>query len=373
MSGMYQAVVQQVLNVMIIIMASFLILFTLLLIVLHFITNAVNKRMQQIRQQILRLISPDAQIEYMKGQIYEVINGDTEKITLRKIRGIRSQRGIQVLEMISHIVEGLQRTLLLQVVQEDWFSSYLKKVVTGRNQSAALLAGKLIAQLGITNYGDDIENNLRRWPGSPSVQEICFLVFFMQGAGERLVRILSDPEFDLVLSFRTLQELFSYFPGNRSELYRSLLTCAQDQYVKRACIRGIGMEGYTDMCEMIVPYLSSQNQNIQIETIRTFGRLKYTPVFAQIVTMTQNDKWEVRCAAVDTCAQLDPQHCYDPILKCVCDKEWWVRFHAAEVLVTLPCREKLLDDVQASNDRYAYEMIQYMIERETILKGGIVA
>ena len=56
MSGMYQAVVQQVLNVMIIIMASFLILFTLLLIVLHFITNAVNKRMQQIRQQILRLI-----------------------------------------------------------------------------------------------------------------------------------------------------------------------------------------------------------------------------------------------------------------------------------------------------------------------------
>lgn len=101
------------------------------------------------------------------------------------------------------------------------------------------------------------------------------------------------------------------------------------------------------MCEMIVPYLSSQNQNIQIETIRTFGRLKYTPVFAQIVTMTQNDKWEVRCAAVDTCAQLDPQHCYDPILKCVCDKEWWVRFHAAEVLVTLPCREKLLDDVQA--------------------------
>lgn len=370
---MYQVIVQQIVNAMIIVMASILIVFTLLLLLLHFVTNAEHKRMQRIRQQILRLISPEVKIEYLKGQIYEIINGNAQKVTLRKIRGIRSQRGIQVLEIISRTVTEAQRELLLQAVGEEWFNSYLKKKVTGRNQDAALLASKLIAQLHVSGYLDKVEENLRRWPNSSSVQEISFFVLFMQGKQERLVRILSDSEFHLVLSFRTLQELFSCFPGDRTGLYRSLLTSAQDQYIKRACIHGIGLDGCTDLCDIAVPYLSSQNMNIQLETIRTLGKLNYASVSPQIVKLTQHNKWEVRCAAVDSLAQLDREHCYDAIFKCLCDKEWWVRFHAAEILVTLPCREKLLNDVQASADRYAAEMIQYMIERDAILKGGDAA
>ena len=82
-------------------------------------------------------------------------------------------------------------------------------------------------------------------------------------------------------------------------------------------------------------------------------------------------QWEIRCAAVDALAVLDSKGCYKAILPCLCDPVWWVRFHAAEALALLPCRERLLEDVRKSGDRYAREMLQYIIERNLILMGGV--
>lgn len=358
---------------MITVMAVILILFTLALIVLHFLTNAENKSVQRIREQILRLISPNTKMEFLRGQVYEIIDGNAERVTLRGVHGIRTQRGIQVLEMISRVVEGKQKGILLQAINEDWFSRCLYKKLTGKNRDAALISTKLIAQLGAKGYIGEIEDNLMRWPERADVQEICLLAMFMQGQEYRLAVVFSEPWFNLVLSFRTLQELISCFPDDRSGLYSSLLKYAPDKYVKRACIRGIGIDGYSDMCKLLVPYLSAEDQNIKLEAIRTLGRLGYTPVSDRIAALTRHERWEVRCAAVDAIAAIDRQNCYDTVFSCVCDSEWWVRFHAAEILVALPCRERLLADIEASDDRYAREIVRYMIERESILKKGSIA
>ena len=234
-----------------------------------------------------------------------------------------------------------------------------------------LLITKLIGQLQIPGYTSDIEKNFMRWTKDAMVQEIGLLTLFMLGQRDQVIRLLSDPQFRILLSFRTLHELFLHYHGDCAEFYKMLFPKAQDQYVRRACIRGIKDNNCKELCEMILPELSSPHMNVRLEAMRTLGRLGYTPAAGTIRELTRHEAWEVRCAAVDALASLDCEGCYDTILQCLYDRVWWVRFHAAEALAALPCRDTLLSDVRTSGDRYAQEMLQYVIERDGILAGGV--
>ena len=370
---MYQQVVQQIVDGMILVMASILIAFTLLLIVLHFITNTTQERMQRIRQQILRLISSSEQIEYMKGQIYRAINSPAEQMTLQGIRGIRSRRGIQVLELVSRELDDRQTAVLRSAVSTDWYADFLQKTIDGRDKEAALLVVKLVGQLRISGYTASIEQNFKRWPKDAAVQEIGLLTLFIQGEGELLSELLSDPQFTVILSFRSLHELFLHYSGDPSGLYRELLSRAHDQYVRRACIRGIGDSGCTAFGEVLLPELASASMNVLLETIRTMGKLGYAPAIDAIRGLVRHEAWEVRCAAVDALVLLDKDGCCDAVLPCLYDKVWWVRFHAAEALAALPERDTVLAVVRAGTDRYAREMLEYVVERDEILEGSLAA
>ncbi len=365
----FQQVVQQIVDGMIIVMGGFLILFTLALVIFHFLTNAKQERMQRIKQQVLRLISTNAQIEYLRGKIYHVINS-TECVSLQGIRGIRSQRGVQVLEMVSRELSSQQADTLRAAVSSDWYSTYLQKRIGSRSIDAALLATKLIGQLQIPGYTSQIKKNFARWPKDAAVQEIGLLALFRLGEKDQVMGLLSDPRFTILLSFRTLHELFLCYNGDCGAFYQALLPISGDQYIKRACIRGIGESGCKELCDMVLPHLSSPHMNVRLEAIRTLGKLGYTPAAAPIRELTRHEAWEVRCAAVDALTALEPQGCYHAILQCLYDPVWWVRFHAAEALVSLPCREVLVSDVEASGDRYAREMLQYIIQRDLLLAGG---
>lgn len=367
----YQQTVQMIVDGMIIVMAALLILITLALIILHFLINSKQKGMERIKQRVLRRISVNEQIEYLRNEIYQAVNAEEPQASLQGIWGIRSNRGLQVLEMVSRELEGRQAEVLCRLVSSEWYGEYLRKKLSGRGQDAALLATKLIGQLHVSNYTFQIERNFNRWPKDAMVQEIGLLTMFQLGEKERIIWLLSKSELAIILSFRTLHELFRSYCGDYKEFYQELLPVAKDQYVKRACIRGIGECGCRELCEMIAPELSAHQINVQLEAIRSLGKLGYTPVAEQIRALTAHSAWEIRCAAVDALAVLDSEGCYKAILQCLCDPVWWVRFHAAEALALLPCRERLLEDVGKSGDRYAWEMLQYIIERNLILMGGV--
>lgn len=368
---MFQQIVQQAVNLLIVVMASILFCFTLLLVVLHFVTNATQERMQRIRKQILRLLNSNEQIEFMKEQVYRVIDSSKESVTLEGIRGIRTKRGIQVLELVSRELNECQKTILRGAVSNEWYAPYLQKAMDGWNKETAILAVKLMGLLCITGYTASIENNFKRWPKDASVQEIGLLTLFIQGNKSCLIRLFSDEQFHVLLSFRSLHELFGNYGGNAAELYRELLSCAPDQYVKRACIRGIGDKEYQEFGAALLPELTGGSINVLLETIRTMGKLKYMPACEEIRTLTRHEMWEVRCAAVDALFCLDKENCSDDILACLYDQVWWVRFHAAEVLAELSECDKLLADVCAGTDQYAREMLEYVIERNEILKVGV--
>ncbi len=359
---MFHQVIQQIVDVLIIIMGSILICFTLLLIVLHFIANVKQERIQRIKQNVLRLINHNE-------QVYSAICVPSECVTLKEIHGIRSKRGIRVLEMVSRELDEHKAEVLKVAVSDKWYGVYLQKVIGGWNKETALLAMKLVGQLHIIGYTTTIEHNLKRWPNDTTAQEISLLTLFIQGNKEPVVKMLSNPQFKLILSFRSLRELFLHYGGDFAELYRELLLDAQDQYVRRACISGIGDNGCVEYGEVLLKELTDAPMNVLLETIRTIGKLKYVPAIATILNLTRHDAWEVRCAAVDALALLDKEHCYDEVCHCLYDEVWWVRFHAAEILAALPERDDVLEIVKDGSDRYAQEMLEYVIERNRIMEG----
>ena len=81
----YHQIVQQIVDGMIVVMAGILIVFTVALVLVHFITNARQERMRRIREQVLRLVNVNAQIDYLKGQIYEIINTAEKAAMLRSV------------------------------------------------------------------------------------------------------------------------------------------------------------------------------------------------------------------------------------------------------------------------------------------------
>ena len=327
--------------------------------------------MQRIREHVLRLISNNEQIKYMKQQVYSAINSHTESVTLKGIHGIKSRRGIQVLEMVSRELDQQKAEVLKASVCDKWYSVYLQKVIGGRNKESALLAMKLVGQLHILGYTSTIEQNLKRWPNDPTAQEIGLLTLFIQGNKELVVKLLTNPQYKVLLSFRSLNELFLHYGGDSAQLYRELLPCAKDLYVRRACIKGIGDNGCVEFGEVLLKELTDAPMNVLLETIRTIGKLKYVPAIATIRDLTWHEAWEVRCAAIDALALLDKEYCCAKVCHCLYDKVWWVRYHAAEVLATLPERDDVLKTVRVGQDQYAQEMLEYVIERNKIMDGGL--
>ena len=366
--------IQAVVDVLIVVMASILALFTLGLVLLHIVTTSNSKRVEQIKKRILRMLSVTQDLEYLRGQIYQLMDPNGTIHSLQEIQGIQSNRGAIAMTIVVDEVTETQRDLLRKIILQDaWYMEHIRRKLHARNCDWVGVFTKLTAELKLKGFEDEILANIHRWPKQADNQEISLLALFMCGSRDKLFALFSDPSFRLILSFRSLQELFACYAGDHRELCRNLLGKSQDLYITRACIREIGNEHMTDLCSLIVPYLESENVNILIDSIRALGKLNYTAAAEQIRGYTQHPQWSVRSTAATALAELAPENCYTDLLRCLCDREWWVRFHAAEALYTLPGHPDLMTDVQALGDRFAFEMMRYIKERSELLHQEVSA
>ena len=366
--------VQTMVDALIIVMAVILVLFTLGLIVLHIITTSNSKRVEQIKRRIMRMLSVTQDIEFLRGQIHELLEPDGEGRSLRQIRGIQSNRGAIAMTFVVDEISVQQREQLRTIIlQDEWYMGHIRNKLHSRNSDWVGVFTKLTAELQLSVLDEDVLANLYRWPKKADNQEIGLLALFMCGSRDKLVALFSDSAFHLILSFRSLQELFACYAGDHRELCRLLIGKSGDSYITRACIREIGSEEMTDLAPNVIPFLKSENANVLIDSIRTLGKLHCTEVTEEIRQHTRNTQWSVRSTAVTALAEIAPENCYKDLLRCLCDPEWWVRFHAAEALYRLPGHPELMEDVQALGDRFAFEMMRYITERNELLRQEVSA
>jgi len=366
--------IQTMVDVLIVAMASILVLFTLGLIVLHIITTSNSKRVEQIKRRIVRMLSVTQDLEYLRGQIHQLLEQTGQIRSLREIRGIQSNRGAIAMTIVVDEIPSSQRELLRTIILNDeWYMGHIRKKLHARNSDWVGVFTKLTAELQLSVLSEDVLANLYRWPKKADNQEIGLLALFMCGSRDKLVDLFSDSSFHLILSFRSLQELFACYTGDHAELCRMLIGKSGDSYITRACIREIGSEEMTELCPLVVPFLHSENANVLIDSIRALGRLHYAGGVEEIREYTKHPQWSVRSTAVTALSKIAPEDCYEDLLRCLCDREWWVRFHAAEALYSLPGHPALMEDVQALGDRFAYEMMRYIRERSELLRQEVCA
>ncbi len=366
--------IQTTVDVLIVVMAVILALFTVTLVILHIITTSNNIRVQRIKKRIMRMLSVNQDLEYLRGRIYELLDPEGEVRSLREIRGIQSSRGTIAMTMVVEEADPERKELLRQLILRDtWYCGHIRRNLKSGNIDHVGVFTKLVADLQLPDYEEEVYANLYRWTKSAENQEISMLALFLCGCRDKLIALFTDPNFHLILSFRQLHELFDCYAGDHADLYRELLARDCDLYVKRACVRGIGHENAVELSPLLEPYLNSDQMNLLIDSIRSVGSLRYRPAEDVIRQHTSHIEWIVRSVAVTGLASIAPENCYEDLLRCLCDSEWWVRFHAAEELSRLPGHEDLMEDVTRLGDRFAFEMMRYILERNDLLGQEVTA
>jgi hypothetical protein len=357
--------VQTVVNWLIIIMATVLALFTLLLLTLHLTNSIKSKQIQAMRQQLICLISGEAAASMLKAKLYEVIRqeeGDVKSIS--EIHGIRSLRGLLVISEIADELNEADMAVLHREIGGDWYSKYLNQQFNDGTIDSVILVVKLVGTLGLKQYIPEVMQQIYCHRVNPQMQHIGFSLCLL--VRKSLVSICRDAALASLLSFRTLEELFTVYKGDREALCKRLIGTAADQYIRRTCVKAIGEYRYTSLADLVLPLLDSPQLNMQIDATRTLGQLAYAPAYSKIAAMAKSERWELRAVVASALANFGVDENTDALIDLLCDREWWVRFRAAESLTQSKHIKAVQNHVKKREDRYAQEMLQFALDKQAL-------
>jgi hypothetical protein len=359
--------VQAVVNWLIIIMATVLALFTLLLLTLHLTNSIKSKRIQAMREQLICLISGEAAASRLKTKLYEVIRQEEGCVkSISQIRGIRSLRGLLVISEIADELSGADLAVLCREIGGEWYSKYLKQQFADGSVDSVILVVKLVGTLGIKQYIPDVVQQIYCHRINPHMQHIGLLSLCLLGSETSLVSICRDPTIASLLSFRTLEELFTVYKGDRVTLCKRLIGTAADQYIRRTCVKAIGEYRYASLAELVLPLLDSPQLNMQIDATRTLGQLSYAPAYPKIAAMAKSERWELRAVVASALVSFGVDENKETLIDLLCDREWWVRFRAAESLIQSKHIKAIQNEVKKRGDRYAQEMLQFALDKQSL-------
>ena len=334
--------------------AILLIVFSIL-IFFHIFSEIKNKRNLKLSQKLITLLD----------------NEKKRESAIQKKKALFSANGLRILLSVSYKLNSEQKEALRKILSGKKFSDYFRNNLTFKKQPLALLTTRIIAEYKLDFFTPEILLNLKRWESDSEAQQVGLLALFANGRNKELLQLFANEDFKFHISFRTTQELIENLQGDKVEFFKALLSKKCDIYIYRACIQSIGKENLKELSEYVTSFLSSKNLNLLISTTRALGDLNYKPAKEKLEELLKESEWELTCVIVEALAKIDPKGCYETILPFVFHKEWWVRYRTAESLVSISDKEKLLSDIKKHNDKYADEIISYMIQKKELTEEGV--
>ncbi|HML68148.1 MAG TPA: HEAT repeat domain-containing protein [Clostridia bacterium] len=367
-------IIQAVVNWLIYVMASVLVLFTLLLLALHMTNSIKSKRIQAMREQLMCLISGEAAAKRLKDKLYEIIRQEGGCVrSISEIPGIRSLRGLLVISETADELKSGDLSVLRREIGGEWYSKYLCQQFGFGRVDSVILVIKLVGTLGLNQYVPDIVQQIYAHRTNAHMQNIGLLSLCLLGAETALISICRDSSIASVLSFRTLEELFTVYQGDREDLCKKLVNTAADQYIRRTCVKAIGENNYLSLADTVLPLLSSSQLNMQIDAARTLGQLAYLPAYPSILAMAQSKEWELRAIVATALASFGVDKNAHTLIDLLCDRAWWVRYRAAESLILSSDVDEIIRKTEARDDRYALEMIHFALNKQALRNRKVVA
>ncbi len=350
-----------------------LLLLGLILLALLHVTRAVdNRRVQKLREQLLCLISGAAEAKRMKNHIYEMVNPEGKLDQLADIRGIRSARGLIVMAETAGELSGASFDKLQQEADSEWYGTYLRKLLDGVDEEARSLVVKLVGVLHLKRYTPDVVTQIYCCRTTTQMQHIGMLTLCMLGSERDIIALCRDHTIASLLSFRTLEEIFSVYTGDLKKLCRKLITSASDPYIRRTCIKTIGEKCYDDLGDLVLPHLTQGHINTRIDSARTLGQIRCEAAYPQLLASATDPRWEMRAVVATALGTFGERENEETLIKLLCDREWWVRYRAAESLAKATDAHALMARVEKTGDKFALEMMRFAFDQAALLKGKVV-
>lgn len=350
-------------------LSAILLLGGLILLLLHLTRTVNNHKVQKMREQLLCLISGAAESKRIKNRLYEMVDPKGAVDALSEIRGIRSTRGLIVMAETAEELSGAALEKLRQEAGGEWYGEYLRKLLEGADDEATALVVKLIGALRLQSYTPDVVTQIYYYKTTAEMQHIGMLTLCMLGAERDIIALCRDHTIASLLSFRTLEEIFSIYSGDLKRLSRKLITTASDPYIRRTCIKTIGEQRFSDLGELVLPHLIQGHVNTRIDAARTLGQICYLPAYPHILANADDPRWEMRAVIATALGAFGAAENRETLIKLLCDREWWVRYRAAESLAEDGERAKLTRLAEETGDRFAQEMLRFAFEQAALRRG----
>jgi hypothetical protein len=340
--------IQPVLNYMIAFLLSVIAYFFFVLVYIH-TEDAIRQRSKsRIKAKILLAI--------------KALPADaTQPLSLPvKQRKLLSRNGLIILNELFELGDGPTRQALSVMLHNAKTERLIGRKLNVRKAEDLVLIIRLVGALNLKSLAGKVALILYSRRKNVDLQYQSFMTLSTMGCYEQLVSICRDKGFVHILSFRSLQEVLKAYGGDKAALYRALMQ-SPDRFIVRICIKRIGLESHVGFAGDVLPYLEADDYNTVIDAARTLGQLRHAPAAPKLIGLLAHDRWEVRSIAATALGAIDAARYADRIESALHDGVWQVRYNAAKALCDVPDIDAILLRVEASGDRYAYEILRYTI------------
>ena len=258
---------------------------------------------------------------------------------------------------------------LLKTLRLGRYAHCMQRFMRSKDLTFIILVIRITGLLRLSSYKDRILQLMVDNKDNLELQYAGLLALSLMGLRKSLVSLCRQPEYTKGLSFRSLKEIFASYTGDKASLYADLLN-SPDPYIRRIAIKNIGEDGITKLAKPLLPLLDTQDVNLRYDLIRTFGQLRFAPAGPAIVRSLESPSWTLRNAAVMALASIDPLKYLPQMIQGLKDREWWVRYNSAKELSLRFPPEKLREMTATLDDRYACEILAYVIAEKNLLGEG---
>lgn len=342
--------IQPVLNYMIAVLSSIIVYFFLVLLYIHIVSQFCDRSRKKIKGQVQKAVS----LCRMHGLLAN-LPGSV------KIKKLFSNNGLIIINELFTESSDADREIMRSLFCTRVYGGYIARRLKTRSMEDLILMIRLVGELRLKNLVNIVKDRLYANKQNIDLQYQAFLTLSLLACREAIVEICMDENFVHKLSFRSLQEVLKSYTGDKVELYRALLN-SPDRFVRRICIKRIGIENFTEFAQDIFTCLDSEDYNTVIDAARTLGQLKYKDAAPRLTELLYDNRWELRSIAVSALGLIDVERNAIVIAKALHDREWQVRLNAAKALAPFSHAGELLQAVQATQDRFAFEILDYMLK-----------
>lgn len=290
---------------------------------------------------------------------------ELDAVTLQNARLSFDRQGIAVLSQVYESLNAQGRETLRGILMRSNAVKQLEKQLESENEDYLVEIIRLVGDLQLLELDKKVATLIYLHRDNIDLQFQGFLALSRMGSRDNIVNICMDREFAQSLSFRSLQQVVQAYAGDKVELYARLFV-SPDPYIVRICVKRVGVEHITELADEVLPFLDSDNFNLVIDAARTLGLLKYAPAAEKIAPLLIDRRWEVRSVAATALGSIDCDTYEKDLVRALQDREWQVRYNAAAVLKDSANIDQVRQDVVATGDRYALEMLEFMTQTNQI-------